>query len=170
MLEIWKPLPENQNYQVSNFGNIKGPRGRILAGYIDKHGYHCVGIYDKQNHKAVKVHRAVASAFIGEIPPGMQVNHLNGVRNDNRLENLEITTASLNIKHSFRVLGKKPNVEKRAHGEKHHNSKLTAETVREIRELYRQGMKQTALAAKFGTPQTNISSIVRKESWKHVPD
>lgn len=171
MVEIWKPVPYDARYMVSNFGNIKGPRREHLAGGMDKNGYRIFGVWNKGFCKTLKVHRVVAEAFLGQIPEGMQVNHKNGVKSDNRLENLEVVTASENVKHAFDVLGKKPlgKHSNRPNGGKHHNSKLTELDVAEIRNLYSNGMRQADLAAMFHTPQTNISKIVRGKAWAHVP-
>ena len=147
-----------------------GPKGKPLKGYIDRYGYHCVTLWNRCTMKSDSVHRLTAGAFLGPIPKGMQVNHKNGIRTDNRLANLEIVTPSDNVRHSFRVLnriGKNTNPSK---GEAHHHSSLTADKVREIRKLYSDGWTQVRLAARFETQQTNISMIVRRRAWRHVAD
>lgn len=73
---------------------------------VDKDGYHKVALSTPDGPQKHMVHRLVLRAFTGVSGP--QCNHKNGVRNDNRLENLEWMTCSENIRHAFRVLGKKP--------------------------------------------------------------
>lgn len=167
-MEQWVDVSEWPGYQVSNLGRVMGPRGVPLKGYIDRYGYHAVGLWNRGSMKGFGVHRIVARAFIGEIPPSKQVNHKNGVRNDNRLSNLELVTAKENVQHSFDVLkrvGKNTNPSK---GEAHPNSSLNAKKVGQIRALYTQGWTQVRLAEKFKTPQTNISRIIRRAAWRHV--
>ena len=95
-------------YEVSTAGDIRNVRtGLILKPLKDRDGYHQVGLYGRPRQKTdVKIHRAVASAFLDNPSNWPEVNHLNGVRGDNRLENLEWCTCSMNRIHSFRVLGR----------------------------------------------------------------
>lgn len=64
------------------------------VGYIDCHGYVCT----KYKGKMYKVHRIIWMMFYGEIPDGLQIDHINGIRHDNRIENLRLVTASVNQK------------------------------------------------------------------------
>lgn len=118
----FKQLKNYSRYFIGDDGNIyvklkpsnrKGYRGLTLKK-------------DDGGRKSVSQHRLVAEAFIQNPEDKPQVNHKNGDKADNRIENLEWVTASENIKHSFRVLGKKPNGNKGMLGRfgvKHHNSK-----------------------------------------------
>jgi predicted XRE-type DNA-binding protein len=158
-------------YRVSTLGRLFGKHGRQHAGYYDKDGYHCVLVKDHGKRAGLKVHRLVAGAFIGPIPEGMQVNHINGVKDDNRVENLEIVTPSANTKHGFDVLGRVGKNTNPSKGEQHHNASMTAAVVQEIRRLYAAGgHTQKELAALFGTGQNHISRLVRRESWAHLAD
>ena len=103
--EEWKPIPGWTNWQVSNLGRIKGPKKiRTLQFTWDKkRGKRYLFVSFTRNKKTtvVRVHRAVVEAFIGPIPPGKQVNHKNGIKTDNRLDNLEICSPRENIRHSI---------------------------------------------------------------------
>jgi hypothetical protein len=105
MEEIWKPIASNPDYQVSNLGRLKGKRGAVIRGSYDKDGYNVLNSQSK-GMVAVKVHRAVVEAFVGAIPNGMVVNHKNGIKSDNHIDNLEIVTHSENTKHGFTHLGR----------------------------------------------------------------
>jgi hypothetical protein len=168
MDERFADLPGWPGYRVSSLGRLYGRRGRQLAGYRDKDGYHCVAVGPRGRSTAIKVHRAVAAAFVGPIPEGMQVNHKNGVKDDNRVENLEIVTPAENTRHGFAALGRIGKNTNPTKGTAHHNSSLTEDSVREIRRLYAAGCTQVELAQKFQTAQTNISRIVRRTAWAHV--
>lgn len=109
-------------------------------------------------------HRLVYLHFKGKIPPGMTINHLNGIKTDNRPENLEIATHSENMKHAFRV-GLKSQ-----YGQKNPNCKLTDTQIMEIREVYAKGQTtQMNLAEKYGIAFQTVSKIVRGVSRVNLP-
>jgi len=168
MMERWAELNGWPGYWISNGGTLRGPRGFPLATVGDKNGYRTVYIGNKKRGALIKLHRAVVAAFIGPVPPGMHVNHKNGVKDDNRVENLEIVTPRENVLHGFRVLGRKGCNTKPNRGSAHHNARLTEDDVRELKRLRGQGFTQVRLAARFGISQTNVSRILRGEAWPHV--
>lgn len=122
-MEIWKPVEEYPMYEVSNTGFVrsidrlitnqkqgKGPvvrfrKGQILSPSADKNGYKGLTLCDngKRYYKA-KVHRLVAQAFIPNPENKPEVNHINGIKDDNRFENLEWSTHSENHIHARNVL------------------------------------------------------------------
>lgn len=109
MDEIWKPYREGI-YHVSNIGRIKrmAPGINARVGEIKKVGKSSMGYWQFSGFfggkaKNVYVHRAVAEAFIGEIPDGYEINHKNGIKTDNRVENLEIVTRSQNCIHAIKT-------------------------------------------------------------------
>jgi HNH endonuclease len=112
--------------------------------------------------KHLTVHRLVAEAFLGRCPSGAQVNHINGVKTDNRVSNLEYVTRSENMKHAFR-LGLQSN-----QGERHSQSRLTDEKVREIRQLLAVGFKQAEVAKMMNVHQTAVSRANSGKRWGHV--
>lgn len=124
MAEIWKDIKGYEGiYQVSNLGrvcsldryvNSKYGSKRFVSGGMlklqsDKYGYNvvCLSKGKRNKRKLCKVHRLVAKAFIPNPNKKTEVNHMNGVRDDNRVENLEWVTSSENMVHSFRVLKRK---------------------------------------------------------------
>lgn len=114
---------------------------------------------------AALVHRLVAKAFIPNPESKPQVNHKNGIKSDNRVENLEWNTMSENILHSFRELGRKRVGLK---GEKQNKAKLKEHQVIEIRKLYADGVIGPELAKRFGVSHTTIYGVTKLKTWKHI--
>lgn len=108
--EIWKDIKGYDGlYHVSNFGRIKSlPRLRrskngmaivkecILKHNIHKDGYHYIQLHNDGERKHFLVSRLVYEAFSGEIPEGMQVNHIDEDKNNNAIYNLNLMTPSEN--------------------------------------------------------------------------
>lgn len=100
--ETWKFIPGYEDlYEVSDLGRVRSlnynhtGKIRILKTYKVK-GYICVGLWKNRKYKLLSVHRLVYETFIGTIPEGMQVNHINEIKTDNRLENLNLMTPKEN--------------------------------------------------------------------------
>ena len=97
-MEIWKTIPNYEDYQVSNLGNVKSlkwGKERILKGALGSYGYYEVNLLKDKKQKSFRIHKLVAMAFLGHIPDGTHkivVDHINNVRIDNRLENLQLIT------------------------------------------------------------------------------
>ena len=104
MTEVFIPIKDFENaYQISNFGRVKSLSKNIIRKpYLDKDGYQCVTL--KLNGKAYpkKIHRLVALNFFGE-NQGLVVNHKNGIKTDNRLDNLELITILENNLHCIKT-------------------------------------------------------------------
>jgi DNA-binding MarR family transcriptional regulator len=91
------------------------------------------------------------------------VNHKNGFKKDNRLENLEWMTLAENASHAWKI-GLVPILK----GENCGKSILKEKQIKDIRDQYALGQTQVGLAKKFGVTQANISAIVKRLTWKHI--
>lgn len=122
MREIWKPVIGYEKlYKISNLGRIKslkyrgGKKQKILSTY-NVHGYKRVRLFDGITVRSTGVHRIVAEAFLANPDSKQFVNHKDGNKSNNHLDNLEWATRSENAVHAFRILHIKRGggVEKRA--------------------------------------------------------
>ena len=104
-MESWKTIPGFEGkYSISTYGRIKNNKNnRIKNHYVNENGYCVVGFYDKGKGftKHFKVHRLVAEAFIENPKNKKTVNHKDGNKENNHVLNLEWSTHSENVKHSF---------------------------------------------------------------------
>ena len=92
-------------YEVSNLGRVRNAHtGKLLKPVLHVKGYFAVNLYYQGKAKIIEIQRLVATAFVPGWRKGLQVNHKNGIKTDNRAENLEWVTASENTRHGRDVL------------------------------------------------------------------
>lgn len=179
-IEIWKKIKELDGfYEISNLGRVKS-MPRIINSSIQKcgfriskekikpsqdngKGYKQLYAQVKNKRKLFYIHRLVALAFIPNPENKPEVNHINGIKHDNRVENLEWVTNKENKIHAV-----KNNLI--AQGEKYTASKLTDKDVLAIRRLYRMNPKfhKSNIAKKLGVRDTTIHNIITNKRWKHL--
>lgn len=124
-----------------------------------KKGYVTVALSKESKLKYYLVHRLVAEAFLDNESNLPQVNHINGNKLDNRIENLEWCDQSYNQTHA-RKIGLQG-------GEKSNTAKLTERDIKAIRKLYPK-VNSRELAEAFGIGQSTICKIIKKNYWKHI--
>ena len=161
--EEWRPIPGYEGrYDVSNRGAVRtwmvGPGRRRaepkpLAVYRHQSGYLAVTLWNGNKQRTGRINRLVLLAFVGPPPhPHWHAAHLNNVRDDNRLENLQWKSPQENV--DDKVLHGTQTA-----GESHPQTFITSLQVRAIRELHRAGWSNRAIAALFKRPYATIRGI-----------
>jgi predicted XRE-type DNA-binding protein len=174
MKEVWKDIPEYEGlYEVSNTGIVRSkdritPHGRfrksqILSMHVNHGGYLRVALCKDSKKKFYSAHRLVALSFFGIDENKTQVNHKNGIKTDNRVDNLEWVTLSENMEHAYKTgLACKK-------GEQNHNRKLTNKDVLKIRHLRNaKKLKHWEIAKILGVTRKTVGNVLNGITWTHV--
>jgi len=138
---------------------------RHRAEYRSRSGYLLVCANINGRRVATGAHRLVWAHRHGPIPNRLTINHLNGVKDDNRPENLELATYSEQRRHALDVLHVNRN---RPTGSKHPKTHLQEEDVIEMRRLRQGGLAVKEIAARYCMKPKAVSAICRRRTWLHV--
>ena len=139
-------------YFVTTDGKVIGIKGCEMKLNAGKSGY--FQVRSTRLNKTFSVHRMVAETYIPNIKNKSDVNHINGIKTDNRVENLEWVTRSENMKHSVNILGKK------------FKGILTDDDVKYIKENYKPKSRKFGaipLGNKFGISKDGILYHIRQK-------
>jgi HNH endonuclease len=138
---------------------------RPISPSVSKKGYRSLPVWLPELKKRLNVllHRLVWETVHGPIPPGLQINHKNGDKADNRVANLELTTAGENTRHAMDTGLRRP-----LRGVELPHARFSEDEVRDIRARLTAGALQREVAAVYGTTQQHISAIARRAVWAHV--
>lgn len=178
--ELWKTVVGFSGYEVSNHGHVRsilmrqGCRAKIKQGILRgwTKFYHgkpvavMIGLRKEGQTFEYRLHRLVLEAFIGPCPDGMEGCHGDGNPLNNHLDNLRWDTHIANVADCIRH-GRKTKPPIRI-GEKHHNTKLTAQDILFIRSVQMRRGSKAELARKFNVAQITITRILRRKVWVHL--
>lgn len=151
----------------SDTGLVVAPKSNTPERPVGAHtpkGYLrvCMSVDGRQRH--FMVHRIVWVSIHGALPEGWQVNHRNGVKDDNRLSNLEAVTCAVNMAHAADNQLTRP-----VTGSLHHAARLTIDEVRDIRSRARHE-STVSLAGEYGVTASHVRRIIRGTRWSRELD
>lgn len=178
--EVWKDILDYEKlYQVSTLsrvrslsrykkgkiGNLIFIEGQIMLPSLATNGYPQITLSKNGKSKIFRIHRLMAIAFIPNPENKKEVNHINGIKTDNRIENLEWATKSENAFHAFQTGLHIPH---NCKGTKNGRAKLSEEDVKEIIALL-PFKKNSELGPTYGLTPETISAIRTGRLWKNIP-
>lgn len=163
-------IPNFPGYRIGSDGSLwscrtkggnTGNKWRKAQPNKRKCGHLFTGLHNKGVYRVVAIHTLVLEAFCGPRPSGFHCRHLNGVSDDNRLENLAWGTPKENaedqVKHGVMIRGERVGI-----------SKLNENKVREIRKLLLAGDSKLSISRKYGVRDGTIHFIAKGKTWRHV--
>ena len=177
MIEIWIDVVNfEENYQVSNMGRFRSKDtiinrtygksyvkiGRILKPTYYSNGYNQLMLYKDKKRYTFIAHRVIASHFIPNIDDKKEVNHINNVKDDNRVENLEWCSPSENIQ---KALIHNPNFGKNRGKE---NNRLTEIDVIQIKKMINDNLKNNEILSKYKISASSFFNIKSNKTWSHL--
>jgi len=168
IMEEWKQIDGFESYYVSNTGKVYNSLTKRFIGNkkSSKYEYKKVKLSKNGTKKLIDVHRLVAETFIPNPEKLKTVNHINGIKTDNRVENLEWCSYSENTRHAIRI-----GIANIKCGEESSFSKLTEKEVIEIRKSYvpySKDFNYIKLAEKYGVSERAVRNCVKRNTWKNV--
>ena len=159
--EIFKKVTVCNNYSVSNYGRVRNDKRNTFLSPRDLRGYKRVSLWYNGKANDQRIHRLVAQAFIPNPDNKPEVNHKNGIRNDNRAVNLEWNTGEENATHRAEVLNQGDTFK----GKKNGNSLLIDKEVLSIRAST---LSRKELAEIYNVSVTQIGRILTRKLWTHI--
>ncbi len=174
MQETWKDIKGYEGfYQISNLGRVKSLKRkakcrngfrtvqeRILKSCKDSSGYFGVPLI-KDKHRFYRIGKLIVQHFISNPQNKPCVNHVDGNKQNDKIDNLEWCTYAENNKHAYKT-GLKSNK-----GEKQSHHLLTEKEIRQIRSL-KNRLSQKEIAMQYNVDASTISNIMTRKNWTHL--
>lgn len=159
---MWKTIQFEPNYEVSKLGEVRSKiTGRIKSLRLNAQGYSRVTLYP--SGKTYTVHRLVAITFLSEeFEEGLVVNHKDGVKTNNNVDNLEWVSSKENFHHAVR---NGLYVRKDISGVKNPRSKFSEEDLATILELKDRGLTTTQISKELGCPYERVRRFLTGQHY-----
>lgn len=165
-MEEWRDISGYEGmYQISSYGRVWSIRKKkYLNPTLHEKGYLRVKLYKRvytHGHRDYRIHQLVAEMFFGPCPPGKEVNHIDGDKTNNHINNLEYKTHQQNCMHASEhgLL---------ARGSRNKAAKLNENQVKIIRIFSDLGMTNVGLSRLYHVSTFAIHKIIKRKRWKHV--
>lgn len=155
MYEFLVSIKDDVSYDLEK-GIIKTPKG-TNGTLCSSTGY----LRFRKNNRLLQVHQFLAVLYFGEKCIGMQVNHIDGNKLNNKRSNLEVVSQKDNLKHQF-------DYGLNAKGSDIGTSKLKESEVLEIRKLKKDGLSMYRIAKMYNVGETCIANIIHRKTWTHI--
>jgi hypothetical protein len=175
MQDEWVNIIDFPDYKINKHGEIISTSRTMFNGKVyflskekfiyprvDNRGYLYISLRNNGIEKKFRIHRLIAKHFLPSYDESKTINHIDGNKNNNLIENLECITLKENIQHAV-------NNKLHAYGKKQYNSKLNDELVKEIRNKYiprKITIKQ--LSNIYNVSEQVIFDVIHYNTWKHV--
>lgn len=159
---VWS-YPHTRKKKVKGHTVYSKYKGKWLRPQTITNGYKSVYLSRRGKIQHYLVHKLVAVAFLQKVQGKNQVNHINSIKTDNRVENLEWCTPHENMQHAA-----KSGLWVHRCGERHPNSKFTKKDILDIRKLHNDGVAIRELGRNYAVYPATIRCIVYKRTWKHI--
>ena len=159
----WHYIEGFPKYKVSDTGIVWNKEKDVEVRTRNRNGYIGVTLFNDGYRKDENVHRLVAKAFLIGEPDQDQVNHKDGNKSNNHVDNLEWCTLSENRQHAY-----DNGLQHGRKGSKHHGAKFTEDEIREIKRKLANGYGVTKLARELGVSHATISLINTGKNWSHI--
>jgi hypothetical protein len=162
--EEWRDISGYEGiYKISNLGRRKNKSGKIQKSRI-KRKYNTARLCNKRIYKEMSVHRLVAITFIPNPLSLPEVNHKNGIKSDNTVENLEWSTRSDNVKHAI-----KTGLMTVKKGDDCTWSKLKEDYILEIKRLNsEEKLSHSEIAKLYNVSRVCITKVINGDNWKYL--
>jgi len=164
---IWKDIKGFEGmYQASTCGHIRNSRtGHIMSPCLNRKGYPQTSLWKNKKGHSKTIHRHVAETFIPNPENKPQVNHIDGNKLNNNIDNLEWNTSNENIQHAYdNGLILKPT------GTRNGRCTIKKEDALKIKRLLLEDYKHQEIADIIGTTKHVVSNIKKGRSWAHLEE
>lgn len=156
---MWKTI-KYYPYEVNQSGFVRNKRTlKVITPILRPNGYMEIRLSKDGKSTPTSLHRLVYKTFKGDIQPGNHINHINGLKGDNRLRNLEEVTPQEN--QARRIFLRR--------GSAVNTAKLSEDQVMDIRRRKSKGESSSVIAREYGLYTSSVNKIVNGYSWKHLP-
>lgn len=147
-------------YEIDSFGNVYGPRG-LLKSFVSNTGYQRVCLYTEDGPKKFSVHRLVAEAFLPNPKNKPYINHKDGNKLNNKVDNLEWSTASENMIHARDMGLTDVGIEK-------YNNVYSEEQIHTVCSMMEEGYRNCDICLLTDIPKSTVSQIRNGVVWLHI--